>query len=131
MAGFILRGLIAALGLWAATEMLDGFTIEDTPAPGPAWQSSVASSAMGLERVREGHRLGSRRRPWVAGIGSSEKHATSDSRHQAGHPSHWTRLTALIYFLCLSDGPVPSHPFQVGLSWGTRGPSTQSSCTAA
>ena len=26
MAGFILRGLIAALGLWAATEMLDGFT---------------------------------------------------------------------------------------------------------
>ena len=30
MAGFILRGLIAALGLWAATEMLSGFTI-DTP----------------------------------------------------------------------------------------------------
>src|SRR5262245_12697875 len=30
MAGFILRGLIAALGLWAATEMLDGFII-DTP----------------------------------------------------------------------------------------------------
>ena len=28
MAGFILRGLIAALGLWAATEMLDGITIE-------------------------------------------------------------------------------------------------------
>ena len=28
MAGFILRGLIAALGLWAATEMLDGFTID-------------------------------------------------------------------------------------------------------
>jgi putative membrane protein len=27
MAGFILRGLIAALGLWAATEMLDGFII--------------------------------------------------------------------------------------------------------
>src|SRR3569832_2906495 len=27
MAGFILRGLIAALGRWAATEMLDGFTI--------------------------------------------------------------------------------------------------------
>ena len=27
MAGFILRGLIAALGLWAATEMLGGFTI--------------------------------------------------------------------------------------------------------
>ncbi len=27
MAGFILRGLIAALGLWAATEMLDGFHI--------------------------------------------------------------------------------------------------------
>jgi len=30
MAGFILRGLIAALGLWAATEILDGFRI-DTP----------------------------------------------------------------------------------------------------
>ena len=30
MAGFILRGLIAALGLWAATEMLDGIKI-DTP----------------------------------------------------------------------------------------------------
>jgi len=29
MAGFILRGLIAALGLWAATEMLDGFTIDN------------------------------------------------------------------------------------------------------
>jgi putative membrane protein len=28
MAGFILRGLVAALGLWAATEMLDGFTID-------------------------------------------------------------------------------------------------------
>src|SRR5690348_12153050 len=28
MAGFILRGLIAALGLWAATEMLDGITID-------------------------------------------------------------------------------------------------------
>jgi putative membrane protein len=27
MAGFILRALIAALGLWAATEILDGFTI--------------------------------------------------------------------------------------------------------
>jgi putative membrane protein len=27
MAGFILRGLFAALGLWAATEMLSGFTI--------------------------------------------------------------------------------------------------------
>jgi len=27
MAGFILRGLIATLGLWTATEMLDGFTI--------------------------------------------------------------------------------------------------------
>ena len=26
MAGFILRGLIAALGLWAATELLSGFT---------------------------------------------------------------------------------------------------------
>jgi hypothetical protein len=31
MAGFLLRGLIAALGLWAATEMLDGFFI-DAPA---------------------------------------------------------------------------------------------------
>ena len=30
MAGFILRGLIAALGLWAATEMLDGFTINSS-----------------------------------------------------------------------------------------------------
>jgi len=28
MAGFILRGLIAALGLWAATEMLDGIKID-------------------------------------------------------------------------------------------------------
>jgi len=27
MAGFILRGLIAALGLWAATEILSGFII--------------------------------------------------------------------------------------------------------
>lgn len=27
MAGFILRGLIAALGLWAATSVLDGITI--------------------------------------------------------------------------------------------------------
>jgi len=31
MAGFLLRGLIAALGLWAATKMLDGFFI-DAPA---------------------------------------------------------------------------------------------------
>ena len=31
MAGFILRALIAALGLWAATSLLDGFVI-DTPA---------------------------------------------------------------------------------------------------
>jgi putative membrane protein len=30
MAGFILRGLIAALGLWAATSLLDGIRI-DTP----------------------------------------------------------------------------------------------------
>jgi putative membrane protein len=30
MAGFILRGLIAALGLWAATEMLAGFTINSS-----------------------------------------------------------------------------------------------------
>jgi putative membrane protein len=28
MAGFILRALIASLGLWAATEMLDGLTID-------------------------------------------------------------------------------------------------------
>ena len=28
MAGFILRGLIAALGLWAATEIFAGFTID-------------------------------------------------------------------------------------------------------
>ena len=28
MAGFILRGLIAALGLWAASEMLGGFVID-------------------------------------------------------------------------------------------------------
>jgi putative membrane protein len=28
MVGFILRGLVAALGLWAATEMLTGFTID-------------------------------------------------------------------------------------------------------
>jgi len=28
MVGFILRGLVAALGLWAATEMLDGFNID-------------------------------------------------------------------------------------------------------
>ena len=30
MMGFLLRGLVAALGLWAATAMLSGFTI-DTP----------------------------------------------------------------------------------------------------
>jgi putative membrane protein len=30
MAGFLLRGLIAALGLWAATELVNGFVI-DTP----------------------------------------------------------------------------------------------------
>jgi putative membrane protein len=29
MAGFILRALIASLGLWAATELLDGLTIDD------------------------------------------------------------------------------------------------------
>jgi len=29
MAGFILRALIASLGLWAATEILDGLTIDD------------------------------------------------------------------------------------------------------
>jgi putative membrane protein len=28
MAGFILRGLVAALGLWAATEIFQGFTID-------------------------------------------------------------------------------------------------------
>ena len=28
MVGFILRGLVAALGLWAATEMLNGFNID-------------------------------------------------------------------------------------------------------
>ena len=28
MAGFLLRGLVAALGLWAATAMLDGITID-------------------------------------------------------------------------------------------------------
>jgi putative membrane protein len=28
MVGFILRGLVAALGMWAATEMLTGFTID-------------------------------------------------------------------------------------------------------
>ncbi len=28
MVGFILRGLVAALGLWAATEMLSGFIID-------------------------------------------------------------------------------------------------------
>src|ERR1700704_4312350 len=28
MAGFIMRGLIAALGLWAATELFDGFNID-------------------------------------------------------------------------------------------------------
>ena len=31
MAGFILRGLVAALGLWAATSMLSGFTIDSAP----------------------------------------------------------------------------------------------------
>jgi putative membrane protein len=31
MAGFLLRGLVAALGLWAATAMLDGIEI-DSPA---------------------------------------------------------------------------------------------------
>jgi putative membrane protein len=28
MAGFVLRGLVAALGLWAATSLLDGITID-------------------------------------------------------------------------------------------------------
>jgi len=31
MAGFILRGLIVALGLWAATELFDSFVIDDAP----------------------------------------------------------------------------------------------------
>jgi putative membrane protein len=42
MAGFILRGLIAALGLWAATEMLHGFTI-DSP-----WTLVGAGLLLGL-----------------------------------------------------------------------------------
>jgi putative membrane protein len=42
MAGFILRGLIAALGLWAATEMLDGFTIDS------AWTLVGAGLLLGL-----------------------------------------------------------------------------------
>jgi putative membrane protein len=29
MAGFLLRGLVAALGLWAATSLLDGIKIDD------------------------------------------------------------------------------------------------------
>ena len=42
MAGFILRGLIAALGLWAATEMLDGFVI-NTP-----WTLVLAGLLLGV-----------------------------------------------------------------------------------
>ena len=42
MAGFILRGLIAALGLWAATEMLDGFTIDS------AWTLVGAGLLLGV-----------------------------------------------------------------------------------
>jgi putative membrane protein len=42
MAGFILRGLIAALGLWAATEMLDGFTINS------AWTLVGAGLLLGV-----------------------------------------------------------------------------------
>jgi putative membrane protein len=42
MAGFILRGLIAALGLWAATEMLDGFIITS------AWTLVGAGLLLGI-----------------------------------------------------------------------------------
>jgi len=42
MAGFILRGLIAALGLWAATEMLDGFIIDS------AWTLVGAGLLLGI-----------------------------------------------------------------------------------
>src|SRR5690349_1897755 len=42
MAGFVLRGLIAALGLWAATEMLDGFTINSS------WTLVFAGLLLGL-----------------------------------------------------------------------------------
>jgi len=42
MAGFILRGLIAALGLWAATEMLNGFVI-NTP-----WTLVLAGLLLGV-----------------------------------------------------------------------------------
>jgi putative membrane protein len=42
MAGFILRGLIAALGLWAATEILDGFTINS------AWTLVGAGLLLGV-----------------------------------------------------------------------------------
>jgi putative membrane protein len=42
MAGFILRGLIAALGLWAATEILDGFSIDN------AWTLIFAGLLLGV-----------------------------------------------------------------------------------
>jgi putative membrane protein len=42
MAGFILRGLIAALGLWAATEMFDGFIINS------AWTLVAAGLLLGI-----------------------------------------------------------------------------------
>jgi putative membrane protein len=42
MAGFILRGLIAALGLWAATEILDGFVINS------AWTLVFAGLLLGV-----------------------------------------------------------------------------------
>ena len=42
MAGFVLRGLIAALGLWAATEMLDGFIITS------AWTLVGAGLLLGI-----------------------------------------------------------------------------------
>lgn len=42
MAGFILRALIASIGLWAATELLDGLSIE-----GP-WTLVFAGLLLGL-----------------------------------------------------------------------------------
>ena len=42
MTGFILRALIAALGLWAATEMLDGFHIDT------AWTLIFAGLLLGV-----------------------------------------------------------------------------------
>src|SRR5262245_39594093 len=42
MAGFILRALIASLGLWAATEILDGLSIDD------AWTLILAGVLLGI-----------------------------------------------------------------------------------